>query len=90
MDNSVGVLRDLEPERCDVMQVLLKKVLLLGSRTKTIVGRPFVANASVTATVEAQVSPDMEPSMGPAALLRFFAMHRHDGLARPPCLWVQA
>jgi ribosomal protein L21 len=50
------------------MQVLLKKVLLLGSRTKTIVGRPFVANASVTATVEAQVSLDMEPSIGPAAV----------------------
>ena len=41
------------------MQLVLEKVLLLGSKTQTIIGRPFVPKAFVHAAVEEQVMHDL-------------------------------
>ena len=42
------------------MQLVLEKVLLLGSKTQTIIGRPFVPKAFVHAAVEEQVMHDFK------------------------------
>ena len=43
------------------MQLVLEKVLLLGSKTQTIIGRPFVPKAFVHAAVEEQVMHEVFP-----------------------------
>jgi len=41
------------------LQLILNKVLLLGSASQTIIGRPIVPNAAVHAVVEEHVSIDL-------------------------------
>lgn len=38
------------------MQIVLNKVLLVGTKTHTYIGKPVVTNATVHAVVESQVS----------------------------------
>lgn len=39
-----------------IMQIVLNKVLLVGTKTTTYIGKPVVTNAAVHAVVEEQVS----------------------------------
>lgn len=42
--------------KLDLMQIVLNKVLLVGTKTTTYIGKPVVTNAAVHAVVEEQVS----------------------------------
>lgn len=42
--------------KLDIMQIVLNKVLLVGTKTTTYIGKPVVTNAAVHAVVEEQVS----------------------------------
>lgn len=39
----------------DIAQIVLKKVLLVGTKNSTYIGKPVVTNAAVHAVVEEQV-----------------------------------
>ena len=54
------------------LQLILNKVLMLGSVSQTIVGRPIVPEAAVHAIVEELVSsPNLSPSVCLSPLLLF-------------------
>lgn len=57
----------------DVTQIVLNKVLLVGTKTTTYIGKPVVTNAAVHAVVEDQVIINFIPvSLGSVILFIFF------------------
>jgi len=63
-------------------RLALGRVLMLGSRSETVVGRPHIPGASVNAVVEARCHP--------MTILLFQALvggRSRSSVTRPPCVW---
>lgn len=54
-----------------LLQIILNKVLLVGTKTSTWVGKPVVPNATVHAVVEEQVRHQSSTALVPAVYTSF-------------------